>query len=65
MESAQFAMGMSKKIFIHGGIRFATVDNLELRGDTPTENPEGYFDSPDVSFKGGFSVKLTDRRVAE
>ncbi|MCK4830892.1 hypothetical protein KA005_85060 [bacterium] len=53
--------GNVKKIFVHGGIRFATVDNLELRGDIPTENPDGYFDSHDISFKGGLSVKLTDR----
>jgi len=61
MESAHFAMGMSKRVFIHGGIRFATVDNLELRGDVPVELPEGLFDLHDVSFKGGLSVKITDK----
>lgn len=61
MESTHFAMGMSKSLFIHGGIRFATVDKLELRGDIPTENPDGYFDSHDISFKGGLSLKITDR----
>ncbi len=61
MESAHFAMGLSKRIFIHGGIRFAKVDSLELRGNVPVAIPDGYFESHDVSFKGGFSVKLTDR----
>jgi len=61
MESAHFAMGLSKRMFIHGGIRFATVDNLELRGDVPVELPEGLFDLHDVSFKGGLSMKITDR----
>lgn len=61
METAHFAMGLSPKVFLHGGLRFATVDGLEQRGDVPTVDPDGLFDLHDISFKGGLSFQITDR----
>ncbi|MBU8934225.1 MAG: PorV/PorQ family protein [candidate division Zixibacteria bacterium] len=61
METSHFAMGLSPKVYLHGGVRFATVSNLEMRGDVPTAIPDGIFDAHDISFKGGLAFRITDR----
>ncbi|RKX24540.1 MAG: hypothetical protein DRP47_11220 [Candidatus Zixiibacteriota bacterium] len=61
METAHFAMGLSPKVYLHGGIRYATVDGLEMRGDAPSEFPRGMFDLHDISFKSGLAFQITDR----
>ncbi|MEA2031835.1 MAG: PorV/PorQ family protein [candidate division Zixibacteria bacterium] len=60
MEAAHFAMGLSPKVYVHGGIRYAVVDELEKR-DSPSELPDGMFDMHDISFKGGLAFQITDR----
>lgn len=60
LETGYFSARSSEKLFLHGGIRFATISDLQSRL-TPTADPEGLFDAHDVSFKGGVSYRLTDR----
>ncbi|MFC1475110.1 PorV/PorQ family protein [Candidatus Zixiibacteriota bacterium] len=63
LESVYFGKHLKGKTYFHGGIRFASIDNLELRSFIPTADPTGQFDANDLSFKTGiaymFSEKLT------
>ncbi len=63
MESGYFAANMAPRIYIHGGIRFAAVDELEGRL-SPTTEPYGLFDVHDVSFKGGLAYQISERVAA-
>jgi hypothetical protein len=60
LESGYVAASLSPDIYVHGGIRFAAVDELEARLH-PTTDPYGLFDAHDVSFKGGLAFRITDR----
>ncbi|UCD62595.1 MAG: PorV/PorQ family protein [Candidatus Zixiibacteriota bacterium] len=59
LESGFFAMNLSSRTFLHGGIRFAVVDEIEQRV-LPTSEPESYFDVHDVSFKSGLSYRFSE-----
>lgn len=59
LESGFFAMNLSSRSFIHGGIRFAVVDELEGRL-APTSEFES-FQAHDISFKGGFAYRISPR----
>lgn len=63
LETGYFAARSSDKLFLHGGIRFATISDIQSRL-TPTTEPDGLFDAHDVSFKAGASYRLTDRIAA-
>ena len=52
-------MNLSSRSFIHGGIRFAVVDELEGRL-APTSEFES-FQAHDISFKGGFAYRISPR----
>ncbi len=60
MESGHFAMKVSRRVNLHGGIRYAAIDELEFRGEVASEEPLGYFDAHDISAKAGLAVELTD-----
>ncbi len=60
LESGFFATGLSRRLFLHGGIRFAVVDEIEQR-IFPTEEPESFFDAHDISFKSGLAYRATDK----
>lgn len=60
LESGYFAKPISHGLSLHGGIRFAAVDKLELR-TTPTTEPEEMFDAHDISIKGGLAWNVTGR----
>jgi hypothetical protein len=60
LESGYFATGLTPKIAIYGGIRYATVDDLEGR-TIPTSQPQTIFDAHDISFKGGAAYKISER----
>lgn len=60
LESGYFVMGLSRKAHLHGGIRFAVIDEIEQR-ILPTEEPENYFDAHDISFKTGLSYRVTEK----
>lgn len=63
MESGYIAAKLASDIYVHGGIRFAAVDELEGRL-YPTTEPYGLFDAHDVSFKGGLAYQISDRIAA-
>ena len=50
-------------MFLHGGIRYAAVDEIEQRM-FPTAEPENYFDAHDVSFKAGISYCISPKVTA-
>ena len=60
MESGYFASPVSGRFYLHGGIRLATVSDLEAR-EFASLIPDAYFDAHDVSFKGGLAYAITDR----
>ncbi len=60
LESGYFAMNLSSRTFVHGGVRFASVDNLQQRL-IPSEEPQSYFDAHDISFKAGVSYLITPK----
>ena len=60
IESAYFAKPIKKKLFLHGGIKFATVDNLELR-KSKTALPDGIFEAFDLSVKTGITYQKSDK----
>ena len=60
LESGFFAMPLSKKINMHGGIRFASVDKLEKR-ISPTQEPLSLFDFQDISLKTGFTYVKSEK----
>lgn len=60
LESGFFAKSLSPRLFLHGGIRFAVIDEIEQRM-FPTEEPEAFFDAHDISFKSGLSYRVTDK----
>lgn len=61
LESGFFAMNLSKKLALHGGLRFAAIDKLEGRGATPTSEPTTNFDAHDISVKAGLSWQLNEK----
>jgi len=60
LESGFIAAGLTPRLFIHAGIRFAAVDGLETR-IFPTADPIAEFEAHDVSFKGGFAYRINPR----
>lgn len=63
IETAYFGSNLTKRSWLHGGIRYAAVNDLESRLG-PSAEPDGLFDAHDVSFKGGFAYRLTDKLAA-
>ncbi len=63
IETAYFGSNFTNRSWIHGGIRYAAVSDLESRVG-PSTDPDGLFDAHDVSFKGGFAYRLTDKLTA-
>ncbi len=63
IESGYITANLASRICIHAGIRFAAVDELESRL-YPTSDPYGLFDAHDVSFKGGFAYRISDKIAA-
>ncbi|MGH8014930.1 MAG: PorV/PorQ family protein [Candidatus Zixiibacteriota bacterium] len=60
LESGYFAANLNPHWAVHGGIRYASVGNLQGR-EFPTSAPETEFDAQDISFKGGFAYSLTSK----
>jgi hypothetical protein len=60
LESGYVGVGLTSRLYFHGGIRYAAVDELEWR-ERPTAVPDRLFDAHDVSFKAGLGYHITDR----
>jgi len=63
IETGYLASPLFEKTFVHAGIKFASVDNLERR-QAPTAQPEALFELRDISAQVGLSRQLSDRLAA-
>jgi len=63
IETAYFAAPLTGRFFIHGGVKYASVDDIESRL-APTLEPDALFESRDISFKGGLAWRFSDRLSA-
>ncbi len=59
IENAFFATPLKGRLFACGGIRYATVGDLEMR-QSPVDLPEAYFEANDLSFKAGVAYRFSD-----
>jgi len=60
IETGYFVSNFKKRVSILGGIRYASVDNLESRV-IPSSEPDAIFSSYDLSWKAGVSYVLNDK----
>ncbi len=63
LETGYVAAPLSNKLFIHGGVRFASVSDIESRL-IPSGEPDYLFDAHDVSLKAGVAWKIHDKVTA-
>lgn len=63
IETGYFASPLRGRMYIHGGIRFAGLGNIEVR-QTPTSEPEAYADAHDISFKAGLAYRFSEKVAA-
>ncbi len=59
LETGYFSARSTNRLFLHGGIKYAAVSDLERRVD-PTSQAD-LFSAHDVSFKGGLAYRITDK----
>ena len=60
IETGYFAGNLAPRLSIHGGIRYAAVDDLESRL-TPSAEPDALFSSYDISFKSGVAYSFSEQ----
>ncbi len=63
LESGCVAAKLLSHLYVHGGIRFAVVDNIENR-EFPTLEPDDLSDAHDVSLKAGLAYRFSERVAA-
>ena len=63
LETGYCVAPLAKDWYIHAGVRFAAVTDLESRL-LPTSEPEGTFDAHDVSFKAGVAWQINSMLAA-
>ncbi len=63
LETGYMATPLSGKTYIHAGIRYATVDDIEAR-TIPSSDPVTLFSAADMSFKVGVAYQLTNKVAA-
>ena len=63
IETGCFVADIANRTWLHGGIRYAVVSDLESRVG-PSSEPDALFDAHDVSFKGGLSYKIGSNLAA-
>ncbi len=60
LETGYFAAPLKGRFSIHGGIRYASLSDIEIRSN-PTTDPEALTDANDISFKTGLAYKFSDK----
>ena len=60
LETGYFTSNLNDRTFLHGGIRYAAVDNLESRVN-PSKDPEALFSAYDISFKSGIAYQVNEQ----
>lgn len=63
LETGYFTSNLTEKSWLHGGIRYASIDDIESR-QTPSDEPDALFSAYDVSFKGGLSYLISEKLSA-
>lgn len=63
IETGYFATSLTGRSWLHGGIRFAKLSELEERSG-PSSAPDNIFDAHDVSFKGGLAFRFAPKITA-
>jgi hypothetical protein len=59
-ESGAFGTRLWTDVYLHGNIRLASVDDLELRDEIPSAEPLGTFSSNDIAGKFGLAYRIND-----
>ena len=57
IESGYFSARLSPRVAWHGGIRYATISDIQMRLN-PTPDPDALTQANDISFKSGASWKI-------
>jgi hypothetical protein len=60
LETGYFMSNLNDRTFLHGGIRYAAVDNMENRVN-PSLEPDALFSAYDVSFKSGIAYQVNEQ----
>jgi len=60
LETGYFMGNLSDRTSLHGGIRYAAVDNMESRV-IPSAEPDALFSAYDVSFKSGIAYQVNEQ----
>ena len=60
IETGYFAARLSPRVFWHGGIRFASLGDIQSR-QIPSPQPDALFQANDVSFKTGMTWQVRPR----
>jgi hypothetical protein len=60
LETGYFAAPLKGRFSIHGGIRYASLGEIEVRS-IPTSDPEAIADANDISFKAGVAYRFSDK----
>ncbi|HUV31073.1 MAG TPA: PorV/PorQ family protein [Acidobacteriota bacterium] len=60
LETGYAVAPLSSRTYLHGGFRFASVDDIEGRS-APSAEPDVVFEARDISFKAGLAYRYTER----
>ncbi len=63
LETGYFASPLKGKFWAHGGIRYASLGDLEIR-QFPTAEPQALADANDISLKVGLGYRFSDKLSA-
>jgi hypothetical protein len=63
LETGYFTTNLMSRVWLHGGIRYAAVNDIESRL-SPTSEPDAYLDAHDISFKGGLAFRVLPKLTA-
>mgnify|MGYP001020477694 CR=1 FL=1 len=61
LESGHVALSLWPKLSMHAGIRYASIGDIEKRGETPSSEPLELFDAQDASIKFGAAYAVTEK----
>ncbi|MBK7140850.1 MAG: PorV/PorQ family protein [bacterium] len=60
LETGYFAAPLKGRWSVHGGIKYASLGNIEIR-EFPTTDPDAFAETNDISLKAGLSYRFSDK----
>jgi hypothetical protein len=60
LETGYFVAPLKGRFSVHGGIRYASLGEIEVRS-TPSSEPEAFADANDISLKAGVAYKFSNK----